>query len=125
MAAAQPSSTGHAAGRPATDSTRRPGLCAGTRAPQLSRLRAHAPAAEVRVTAFTREARLRKGTRVLGYTAALHPALDTLTKLVNSPGGVLTAGAVLAGIVWKFFERIEAVLTEQTKYEIAVWLAGV
>jgi hypothetical protein len=32
---------------------------------------------------------------------------------------------VLAGIVWKFFERVEAVLTDQTKFEIAVWLVGV
>ena len=52
-------------------------------------------------------------------------ALDTLTKFVNSPGGVLTAGAVLAGFVWKFFERVEAVLTDQTKFEIAVWLLGI
>jgi hypothetical protein len=27
--------------------------------------------------------------------------------------------------VWKFFERVEAVLTDQTKLEIAVWLLGV
>lgn len=52
-------------------------------------------------------------------------ALDTFTKFVNSPGGVLTAGAVLAGLVWKFFERVEAVLTENTKLEVAVWLLGV
>jgi hypothetical protein len=32
---------------------------------------------------------------------------------------------VLAGIVWKFFERVEAVLKEDTKLEIAVWLLGV
>jgi hypothetical protein len=51
-------------------------------------------------------------------------AIDVFTKFVNSPGGVLTAGAVLAGLVWKFFERVEAVLTEQTKFEIAVWLVG-
>jgi len=30
----------------------------------------------------------------------------------------------MAGIVWKFFERVEAVLKEQTKLEIAVWLVG-
>ena len=52
-------------------------------------------------------------------------ALDIFTKFVNSPGGVLAAGAVLAGLVWKFFERVEAVLTDQTKLEIAVWLLGV
>jgi hypothetical protein len=33
----------------------------------------------------------------------------------------LVAGG-LAGIVWKFFERVEAVLTDETKLEIAVWL---
>ena len=37
----------------------------------------------------------------------------------------MAAGGVLAGIVWKFFERVEAVLTENTKLEIAVWLLGV
>jgi hypothetical protein len=55
----------------------------------------------------------------------LSSALDSFTKFVNSPGGVIAAGAVLAGIVWKFFERVEAVLAEQTKFEIAVWLVGV
>jgi hypothetical protein len=51
--------------------------------------------------------------------------LTTITKLINSPPGQLAAGGVLAGIVWKFFERVEAVLTDQTKFEIAVWLVGV
>jgi hypothetical protein len=51
--------------------------------------------------------------------------LDTITKLIQSPPGHLVAGGVLAGIVWKFFERVEAVLTDQTKLEIAVWLLGV
>ena len=51
--------------------------------------------------------------------------LTTITKLINSPPGQLAAGGVLAGIVWKFFERVEAVLTDQTKLEIAVWLVGV
>jgi len=32
------------------------------------------------------------------------------------------AGTVLAGIVWKFFEKIESVLTDDTKREIARWL---
>src|SRR5215471_3168454 len=50
--------------------------------------------------------------------------LDTITKLINSPPGQVAAGAALAGIVWKFFERVEAVLTDQTKFEIAVWLVG-
>ena len=51
--------------------------------------------------------------------------LATITKLIQSPPGQLAAGGVLAGIVWKFFERVEAVLTENTKLEIAIWLLGV
>ena len=51
-------------------------------------------------------------------------ALTTVTKLINSPPGQIAAGGVLVGIVWKFFERVEAVLTEQAKFEIAVWLVG-
>lgn len=49
-------------------------------------------------------------------------ALTTISHLINSPPGQLAAGGVLAGIVWKFFERVEAVLTADTKLEIAVWL---
>jgi hypothetical protein len=52
-------------------------------------------------------------------------ALTTVTNLINSPPGQLVAGGVLAGIVWKFFERVEAVLTDDTKLEIAVWLVGI
>jgi hypothetical protein len=48
--------------------------------------------------------------------------LDTVAKYINSPPGQLAAGGVLAGIVWKFFERVEAVLTDQAKKEIAHWL---
>ena len=51
--------------------------------------------------------------------------LTTITNLINSPPGQLVAGGVLAGIVWKFFERVESVLNEDTKLEIAVWLLGV
>jgi hypothetical protein len=50
--------------------------------------------------------------------------LTTITKLIQSPPGQLAAGGVPAGMVWKFFERVEAVLTDQTKLEIAVWLLG-
>jgi hypothetical protein len=42
-------------------------------------------------------------------------ALTAVTNLINSPPGQLVAGGVLAGIVWKFFERVEAVLNEDTK----------
>src|ERR1019366_513580 len=52
-------------------------------------------------------------------------ALTTITNLIQSPPGQLVAGGVLAGIVWKFFGRVESVLTDQTKLEIAVWLVGV
>jgi hypothetical protein len=52
-------------------------------------------------------------------------AFDTVTKVVQSPPGQLAAGAALGGIVWKFFERVEAVLKDDTKLEIAVWLLGV
>src|SRR6266702_3028942 len=51
--------------------------------------------------------------------------LTTITNLINSPPGQLAAGGVLAGVVWKFFERVESLLTENTKLEIAVWLIGV
>jgi hypothetical protein len=50
---------------------------------------------------------------------------DTIEKLVRSPPGELVAGAALAGIVWKFFEKVEAVLNEDTKLEIALWLLDV
>src|ERR1700733_9157588 len=52
-------------------------------------------------------------------------ALTNITTIINSPPGQLVAGGVLAGIVWRFFERVESVLNEDTKLEIAVWLLGV
>jgi hypothetical protein len=39
--------------------------------------------------------------------------------------GQVIAGVLLAGVVWKLFERVEAVLTDNTKLEIAVWLLRV
>ena len=50
------------------------------------------------------------------------PDLPSVTNLINSPPGQLVAGAALAGIVWKFFERVEAVLYDDTKLEVALWL---
>lgn len=50
---------------------------------------------------------------------------DTIQKFINSPPGQFTAGAVLAGLVWKFFERVETLLTADTKLRIAVYLLGV
>src|ERR1017187_5373604 len=52
-------------------------------------------------------------------------ALTTITHLIQSPPVQLVAGGALAGIVWKASERVEAVLTDQAKLEIAVWLLGV
>lgn len=49
-------------------------------------------------------------------------ALTTASKFINSPPGQLAAGAALAGIVWKFFERIGGVLNEQTNREIGRWI---
>jgi hypothetical protein len=48
--------------------------------------------------------------------------LTTITKLMNSPPGQLAAGGVLAGIVWKFFERVGGVLNEQTNRDIGRWI---
>jgi hypothetical protein len=72
----------------------------------------------------------------LGYSAAPRTTLysigdamlldvaETIQKFVNSPPGQLLAGGVIAGLVWKCFERVEVVLTDDTKLEIAVWLVG-
>jgi hypothetical protein len=49
-------------------------------------------------------------------------SLETFQKFIHSPPGQLAAGGMLAGIVWKFFERVEAVLSEDVRLEIAVWL---
>lgn len=51
-------------------------------------------------------------------------ALTTITNLINSPPGQLVAGATLGGIVWKFFEKVENVLKDETKKEIGNWLLG-
>ena len=50
---------------------------------------------------------------------------ETVQKFILSPPGQLAAGATLAGSVWKFFDRVDAVLTEKTKFEIAIWLVGI
>jgi hypothetical protein len=49
---------------------------------------------------------------------------DAVQKFITSPPGQLAAGSVVGGIVLKFFEKIETVLTDNTKLEIAVWLLG-
>ena len=41
--------------------------------------------------------------------------LDTVQKLINPPPGQLAAAGVLAGIIWKFFERVEAIVTDNKK----------
>ncbi len=48
-----------------------------------------------------------------------------ITKLIQSPAGQLVAGGALAGIVWRLFERVERVLDNDTKLDIAAWLSGV
>jgi hypothetical protein len=52
-------------------------------------------------------------------------ALTNISNFIISPPGQLTAGAAVAGIVWKFFEKVESVLKDDTKLEIAVWLVGI
>jgi hypothetical protein len=37
----------------------------------------------------------------------------------------LLVGLTLAGIVWKFFERCESVMTDDAKFDVAIWLLGV
>lgn len=49
----------------------------------------------------------------------------TITNFINSPPGQVAAGSVLFGTIWTFFERVESLLTDKTKLEIAVWLVGV
>jgi hypothetical protein len=46
----------------------------------------------------------------------------TITTFINSPPGQVVAGGVLGGVVWKFFERVESLLTENSKVEVALWL---
>jgi hypothetical protein len=48
--------------------------------------------------------------------------LTTITHLINSPPGQLAVGNVVAGIVWKVFERVEVALRYNTRLEIAVLL---
>jgi hypothetical protein len=50
---------------------------------------------------------------------------ETIQKLITSPPSQLVAGSVLAGIVWKFFDKVEGLLSDQTKLEIAVSLVGI
>jgi hypothetical protein len=52
-------------------------------------------------------------------------ALTPITAFINSPPGVLVAGGVLAGVVWKFFDKVEKKLNDDTKLEMAVWLLDV
>ena len=49
---------------------------------------------------------------------SMSDALQTVTKFI----GQLAAGGLLAGGIWKLFERIEIVLTDETKHQVAAWL---
>lgn len=51
-------------------------------------------------------------------------ALDSITKLIDFPLVQLIVGLGVTGLVWKVFERVEGVLTEDTKLEIGLWLLG-
>jgi hypothetical protein len=52
-------------------------------------------------------------------------AASAIQKFITSPPGQLTAGALLAGLVWQTSERVEGKLKDNTKFELAVWLVGV
>lgn len=47
---------------------------------------------------------------------------DTLTHLIQSPSAQIVAGATLAGFVWTMAGRVEAVLADNTRMEVAIWL---
>jgi hypothetical protein len=51
--------------------------------------------------------------------------VTTITNFINSPPGHLVAGGALAGIVWKFFDKVEEKLNDDTKLEIAIWLLSI
>jgi hypothetical protein len=48
--------------------------------------------------------------------------IDTLVSWVNTPPAQIAAGALIAGFVWKSFERVQSVLSEDANLRIAVWL---
>jgi uncharacterized protein len=49
---------------------------------------------------------------------------DAVQKFISTLPGQLAAGGVLAGSVRKLFEKVETVLADNTKLEIALWLLG-
>lgn len=51
--------------------------------------------------------------------------LTAISNFISSPPGQLTAGAVACGMVWKFFDKVEDKLNDDTKLKIAIWLLGV
>ena len=51
-------------------------------------------------------------------------ALTTITTFINSPPGVLVAGATLGGIVWTFSEKLDGILKDRAKRPVADWLLG-
>ena len=55
----------------------------------------------------------------------MQAAIDPVTKLIQSPPGVLVAGAALAGIVWKFFDRVEVTANKDRRLKVTEWLSNV
>lgn len=51
--------------------------------------------------------------------------LEAVQDFINKPPGQLAAGAVIFGVVSKFFEKVDNGLADTTKFEIALWLVGV
>jgi hypothetical protein len=49
--------------------------------------------------------------------------LTTITNLINSPPGQLVAGGVLAGFVWKLFDKWATVASEEDQIRVWMWLA--
>lgn len=51
--------------------------------------------------------------------------VDAVQKIISTPPGHVVICGALAGGVWKFFTFVEGLLTENSKFEIAVWLVGI
>jgi hypothetical protein len=52
------------------------------------------------------------------------PDLPSVTNLINAPLSQLVASAALAGIVWKFFDKVEGVLAISVKERSATAISS-